>query len=83
MDVGIFVEMKILQCEKRLCTCCMEEHEVKTALVSESITFKGVKVEYEAIYRYCDLAEELHMDEQQMQENDVRINEAYREAEVY
>lgn len=36
---GVFMDMKILKSEKRLCTCCMEEHEVKTVLVSERATF--------------------------------------------
>ena len=73
--------MKIIKSEKRLCTCCMEEHEVKTVLVSEQATFKNVKVNYEAYYLYCDTAEEYYADEQQMQENDVRLKDAYRKAE--
>lgn len=75
------MEIKVLKCEKRLCTCCMEEHEVKTVLVPEKATFKSVKVEYEASYQYCDLAEELYMNENQLQENDVRLKDAYRKAE--
>ena len=72
------MEMKIMKSEKRFCTCCMEEHEVKTVFVLEQATFKNVKVDYEAIYSYCDVAEELYMDEQQIQENDVRVKDAYR-----
>ena len=67
------MDMKIINSEKRLCTCCMEEHEVKMVLVPEQATFKNVKVNYEASYWYCDVAEEFYMDEQQMQENYVRI----------
>ena len=59
--------------------CCMEEHEVKTVLVDEKATFKGKTVEYDALYLYCDRTEELYMDEQQMQENDMRLKDAYRE----
>ena len=73
--------MKIIKSEKRLCTCCMEEHEVKTVLVSEQATFKNVKVNYEASYLYCDAAEECYADEQQVQENDIRLKDAYRKAE--
>ncbi len=73
--------MEIINSEKRLCTCCMEEHEVKTVLVREQVTFKNVKVSYEASYLYCDVAEEFYMNEQQMQENDVHIKEAYRKKE--
>lgn len=72
------MDMKIIRSEKRLCTCCMEEHEVKTVLVREQTTFKNVKVGYRASYLYCDTAEELYMDERQMQENDIALKDAYR-----
>ena len=73
--------MKIIKSEKRLCTCCMEEHEVKTVLIKEHFVFKNVNVSYEASYLYCDIAEELYMDEQLMQENDIRLKDAYRKAD--
>ena len=72
------MDMRVVKSEKCLCTCCMEEHEVNTVIVHEQVTFKNVKVEYEAVYLYCDVVEELYMDEQQMQENYVRIMEVYR-----
>ena len=75
------MDMKIVKIEKRLCTCCMEEHEVKTVLVEENATYKNVKVNYNASYLYCDLAEELYMDEAQIQDNDIRLKNAYRKAE--
>lgn len=75
------MDMKIVKSEKRLCTCCMEEHEVKTVLIKESATFKNVKVYYDASYFYCDMAEELYMNEHQMQENDIHLKDAYRKAE--
>ncbi len=75
------MNMKVLKSEKRLCTCCMEEHKVKTVLVNDQATFKNVKVAYEATYLYCDAAEELYMDEQQIQDNDMRLKDAYRKAE--
>ncbi len=74
------MDMKIIKSEKRLCTCCMEEHEVKTVLVNEEATFKNRKVAYEASYLYCDAAEELYMNEQQMQENNVRLKDAYKKS---
>ena len=62
--------------------CCgMKEHEVKTVLVEENATYKNTKVKYDASYLYCDVAEELYMDEQQMQDNDVRLKNSYRKAE--
>ena len=75
------MSMKIIKSEKRLCSCCMEEHEVKTVLIEEQATFKNVNVSYEASYLFCDIAEELFMDEQQMQENDVKMKDAYRKRE--
>lgn len=73
--------MKIVKSEKRLCTCCMEEHEVKTVLVSEYATFKKKQIKYEAFYLYCDAAEEYYTNEQQLQENDIRLKDAYRKQE--
>ena len=43
--------MKILKTERKLCMCCMEEHEVQIVDVHEKLTFKGKKVEYNAIYK--------------------------------
>lgn len=72
------MEMKIVYSEKRLCTCCMEEHEVKTVSIAEKGNFKNISVEYEAAYFYCERAEELYMDEPQMRKNDIAIKDAYR-----
>lgn len=75
------MDMKIIKSEKSLCTCCMEEHEVKTVLVKDTSTFKGISVSYEAEYLFCDIAEELYMNEQQIQQNDIRLKDAYRQSE--
>lgn len=75
------MDMKILKSEKKLCTCCMEEHEVKIVLIKEQATFKDRKVNYEATYMYCDVIDELYMDELQMQDNDIKMKNAYRRAE--
>lgn len=75
------MEMEILKKEKRICPCCMEEHEVKTVKAKEQSTFKNRQVNYDAIYTYCDFADELYMDERQIQENDIRLKNAYRRAE--
>lgn len=40
------MDMRVVKSEKSLCTCYMEEHEVKTVVVLEQATFKNVKVEY-------------------------------------
>lgn len=70
--------MKITHSEKRLCTSCMEEHEVKTVCMKEQTYFKNVQVEYEATYFYCDNTDELYMDENLMKSNDIAIKDAYR-----
>ena len=44
------MNMKVIKSENCLCSCCMEEHEVKTVLVTEKATVKNVKVEYIASY---------------------------------
>ena len=77
------MDMKILKSEKKLCLCCMEEHEVKTVLINEQTVFKDRKVNYEASYMYCDVADELYMDEHQMQDNDIKMKNAYRRAEGF
>lgn len=48
----------IIKREHVLCECCMEEHEVLTVETLEKNIFKGVEVEYTAIYKYCDKADE-------------------------
>ena len=72
------MNMKILCRKEQLCSCCMEIHEVKTVQIKENTEFKGVPVVYDARYQYCDRAEELYMEEEQMQENDLAVKDAYR-----
>lgn len=78
---GVFMDMKIIKSEKRICPCCMEEHVVKTVLIMDQATFKNSTVNYEASYFFCELTKELYMDEQQMQDNDIRLKDAYRKKE--
>jgi len=70
---------KVLNCEKKICLCCMEEHEVKTVSTQRQITFKGEKVNYDSVQYYCDNAEEYFEDEEQLQLNDVAMKDAYRQ----
>ena len=70
--------MKILKTERKLCMCCMEEHEVQIVEVHEKLTFKGKKVEYNAIYEYCDLTEEFLSTEDMITNNDIAMKDAYR-----
>ena len=75
------MEMTVLKSEKMICPCCTEEHEVKTIQMKDQATFKNRLVSYDALYMYCDAAEEFYMNEHQLQENDIRLKDAYRKAE--
>ena len=72
--------MKIVRSEKKLCPCCMEEHEVKTVVVREHNVFKGAEVDYDAEYIYCDQADETYAEESQISANDIAMKNAYRVA---
>ena len=77
------MDMKVLKSEKKLCTCCMEEHTVKTVLINDQITYKNVKIDYDATYFYCANADELFMDEDQLQDNDLKMKDAYRRTQGF
>ena len=62
----------------KICPCCMEEHEVKIITIQEQNVFKGVTVEYDAEYHYCDRADETYADEPQISANDIAMKNAYR-----
>ena len=61
-----------------ICPCCMEKHDVKTIKIKESTIFKGVPVEYDAYYTYCEVADETYADEDQISSNDIAMKNAYR-----
>ena len=70
--------MRIIHTQRKLCTCCMEEHEVKTIAIREKNVFKGAPVEYDAMYFFCSRANETYADEQQIAQNDIAMKNAYR-----
>lgn len=72
------MKMQILSREKKLCTCCMEVHEVKTVSVDEETTFKDKKVSYNPTYYYCDLTKEFYVDEELLEKNNMLLKDAYR-----
>lgn len=71
--------MNILSSERKLCVCCMEEHNVQRVTTKENTVFKGVPVEYSAEYFYCEQADETYANEQQISSNDIAMKNAYRE----
>lgn len=70
--------MKIMNVERKLCTCCMEEHDVKTVIIREKNVFKNVPIDYDAVYAFCDRTDETFADEQQISQNDIAMKNAYR-----
>lgn len=69
---------KIIKREHVLCECCMEEHEVLTVETLEKNIFKGVEVEYKAIYKYCDKADEYFESDDMIAINDIAMKNDYR-----
>lgn len=72
--------MEVLKKEKKQCLCCMEEHEVQTIKIHEKVTFKGIPVEYDAIYEYCDKCESTLESEEMITENHNALLSAYQDA---
>lgn len=69
---------KIVNSERRVCPCCMEEHDVKVVCYDETTLFNDVAVTYEATSFYCDLADEYYDDEHFLNINDINMKDAYR-----
>jgi putative zinc finger/helix-turn-helix YgiT family protein len=58
----------------------MQVHEVKEVIVQEKTIFKNREVNYDAWYTFCDVTNELYMDEKQMSKNDSDMKNAYRKS---
>lgn len=72
------MKMEIIRSEKKLCMCCMENHEVKTVLINTNNIFKNVPVNYQAECFYCENTQETYEEEYQTKANDIRMKNAYR-----
>ena len=72
-------DMVIKKVERRLCPCCMEVHDVRTIAGRETSVYKGIPVEYDVEYYYCDQADETYADEQQLSVNYAAMKNAYQE----
>lgn len=70
--------MKTIKKEKKLCLCCMKEHEVSIVKLKEDNIFKGEVVEYEAMYEYCENTDEMIASEEMISVNDIEMKNAYR-----
>lgn len=71
-------DMEIVKRELRQCPCCMEIHEVCTAIVPTTTIFKNQEVRYFSICEYCESAEELYETEGEISVNDAAMKDAYR-----
>ena len=72
--------MKILKKERKMCMSCMEEHDVFLVEVLEENVFKGQRVEYNAIYEYCETTDEYCATTQLISQNDIAMKNAYRKS---
>ena len=72
--------MEVIKKERKQCVCCMEEHEVATVRIKESNTFQGVKVEYYAIYEYCEAADEYIASDDMISANVRALKDAYEKS---
>lgn len=72
--------MEVLKTENKLCMCCMEEHEVQTIKIHEKVTFKGIPVEFDATYEYCEKSESTLETEEMITANHNALLSAYQEA---
>lgn len=70
--------METIRKEKKLCICCMEEHEVSVVRILESDIFKNETIEYYATYQYCDQTDEYIANEEMISQNDIALKNAYR-----
>lgn len=67
----------IIKRERTLCICCMEEHDVLTVETMEMNIFKGIKVNYKAVYNYCNRTDEYFETEEQLTGNDIAMKTTY------
>lgn len=71
--------MEVMKKVKKLCLCCMDEHEVMVVRVQEHNEFKGMMVDYTAEYEYCEDADEYVATDEMISRNDIAMKDAYRE----
>ena len=71
--------MKTIKSENKLCFICMEEHEVKTVILSDTEKFKGEDVSFDATYEFCSNADEYLETESMIKGNNISMEKAYNE----
>ena len=71
--------MRILGIEKRVCPCCMEDHDVKIVEIEEENVFKGEHIIYPAEYYYCENDDEYYAEDSMISRNGLSLRNAYRQ----
>lgn len=66
--------------ENNFCLLCMEEHVPHEVEVVEPALFKGIKFTTTNKKLYCENVDEYLITEEMMDENDIRMKDAYRKA---
>lgn len=70
--------MKIMKTTNKVCVSCMEKHDVRLVQVKETNIFKGIKLNYNVIYEYCENTDEYFVNEENSGNNDLAMKDAYR-----
>ena len=70
--------MRILNSEHRLCISCMKEHSIDIIETEEQVTFKDIKVKFNATYEYCENTDEYLETEDMIRANSLAVKDAYR-----
>ena len=70
--------MKIINSEHRLCISCMKEHNIDIIETEEQVTFKDIRVKYNATYEYCSNTDEYLETEDMIRANSLAVKDAYR-----
>jgi len=70
--------MKKIKLANEFCIMCMKEHEIDIVEKEEENVFKGEEVKFLVTYKYCSNIDQYSESEEMMNENSLRMKDAYR-----
>jgi len=70
--------VKIINSEHRLCISCMKEHNIDIIETDEQVTFKDIRIKFNATYEYCSNTDEYLETEDMIRANSLAVKNAYR-----
>jgi len=70
--------MEKIKSINEFCIMCMKEHEINIVEKEEENVFKGENVEFPVTYKYCSNTDQYSESEEMMNENSLRMKDAYR-----